>query len=76
MERDRIVRKLQTHPTAIQLFALVSIRARGMRFVLLALLSNGAASWLRPRVGASAVVLIYKVLWTVNYGLYWAFTPG
>lgn len=61
---------------SLPLFLLISIPARGMRFVLLALLTNAAASWLRPRVGARSVVLIYAVLWTVNYGLYWALTPG
>ena len=61
---------------SLPLFLLISIPARGMRFVLLALLTNAAAGWLRPRVGTRAVLLIYAVLWTVNYGLYWAFTPG
>jgi hypothetical protein len=61
---------------SLPIFLLIGIPARVMRFVPPALLTNGAASWLRPRIGARSVVATWAALWLVNYGLYWAFTPG
>jgi hypothetical protein len=48
----------------------IFLPARVMRFVPPALLTNGAASWLRPRIGARSVVATWAALWLVNYGLY------
>ena len=51
---------------------LLTLPARGLRFVLLALLSNAAASWLRQRTGPRVVAGLWLAAWVVEYAFYWS----
>ncbi|HET7563152.1 MAG TPA: hypothetical protein VFJ87_12310 [Rhodanobacteraceae bacterium] len=49
-----------------------TVLARGLRFVLVALLANGVATWLRPRVGGRLVAGIWLLAWVTMYAFYWS----
>lgn len=49
-----------------------TVPARLSRFVLLTLVANTVARWLRPRTHHGVVVAVWALAWTVNYALYWS----
>lgn len=53
-----------------------TVPARLSRFVLLSLLANLAARWMRPRLRHGPVVAVWALAWIVNYALYWSLLPS
>jgi membrane protein YqaA with SNARE-associated domain len=49
-----------------------TVPARLSRFVLLTLVANAVARWLRPRTHHGVVVAVWALGWSVNYALYWS----
>ena len=50
-----------------------TVPARLSRFVLMTLVANAVARWLRPRTHHAVVVAVWALAWTVHYALYWSF---
>lgn len=61
---------------SLPLFLLLSVAARGARFVAFALVAHLAARWATPRVGVRKVFIVWLVLWAVGYMLYWLHMPN
>jgi membrane protein YqaA with SNARE-associated domain len=57
---------------SLPVLLVLTVPARGLRFVLLALLTHAAAEWLRPRLGERIVVGVWWLAWIVIYALYWS----
>jgi membrane protein YqaA with SNARE-associated domain len=57
-------------------FLAASVLARGLRFVLVALVVALIARVLQPRLGASATQRVLIVFWILFYGWYWSRMPN
>lgn len=60
----------------LPMFLLLSVLARGVRFVVFALLAHLAARWATPRLGERKVLAVWLCLWAVGYTLYWLRMPN
>jgi len=65
----------QAHAAGLSLPALLiwTVPARLVRFVLLALVANAVARWLRARTHPVVVVAVWALAWSAHYALYWSF---
>jgi membrane protein YqaA with SNARE-associated domain len=57
---------------SLPMLLVFTVPARGLRFVLLALLTHAAAEWLRSRAGQRIVVGVWWLTWIIIYALYWS----
>lgn len=60
----------------LPLFLLLSVLARGARFVVFASVAHVAARWATPRLGERRVLVVWLCLWAVGYTLYWLRMPN
>ncbi len=61
---------------SLPLFLLLSLPARLLRFVLLALLAAGIGQWLRQLFGRRAALIAWAAAWTVFYAAWFALMPN
>lgn len=54
----------------------ISVPARGLRFVLVALVFSTVAEWALPRIGVTRVRAAWLVFWLLGYAWYWSVTPN
>ncbi len=57
-------------------FMAISVPARGLRFVLVALVFSKVAEWAAPRIGAMRVRACWLGFWVLGYAVYWSVTPN
>ena len=57
-------------------FVAISVPARGLRFVLVAVVFSTFAEWAAPRIGAVRVRACWLGFWVLGYTVYWSVTPN
>jgi membrane protein YqaA with SNARE-associated domain len=69
---------IQAHGAGVSVwaFALVSVPARGLRFVLVALLAEFVARRAFPRLGLHARRMVLAAVWIAFYAFYFTVMPG
>jgi membrane protein YqaA with SNARE-associated domain len=61
---------------SLPMLLLLTIPARAIRFVLLAVVVSAGATLLRRRLRESTIRAIWAAVWCINYAVYWSLMPN
>jgi membrane protein YqaA with SNARE-associated domain len=60
----------------LSVFLLASIPVRGIRFVLLAVMTRALARYAVPSWSVKRLQRVWAIIWIMNYAIYWTVMPN